>query len=46
MHIKEGILMIFLLYPFIVNAICLIAGILLYFLLKIIRRKRHGKASR
>jgi hypothetical protein len=42
---KEGILIMFLIYPLLVNTICLIAGLLLYFLLKNLRRKRHGKAS-
>lgn len=43
---REGILIIFLLYPFVVNLISLIAGALLYFVLKGVRRKRHGKASK
>lgn len=43
---RYQILIAFVLYPFIVNCVCIVAGLLLYFLLRFLRRRRHGKTSK
>lgn len=40
---RHNLLVAFVVYPFIVNMISVIAGSLLFFLLMILRRRRHGK---
>lgn len=40
---KDVLIQIFILIPFILNGISFMAGILLYFWLMLQRRKRHGK---
>lgn len=43
---RNNLLVAFILYPFIVNLISVVAGASLMFLLLILRRRRHGKASK
>lgn len=43
MSVKDTLIQIFILVPFILNGISLAAGILLYFWLALQRRKHHGK---
>lgn len=38
---RYGILQMFVLYPFIVNLISLVAGVILYFLQKFLKRRRQ-----
>lgn len=43
---RYDLLVAFLLYPVIVNLVSVIAGVLLFFLQKTLRRKRYGKAAK
>ncbi len=42
---RDALISAFIVYPFIVNLISAAAGVVLFVLLIILRRKRHGKGS-
>ena len=43
---RDDLMLLFILYPFVVNFVSIVAGLALFLVLTGLRRKRHGKATR
>ena len=43
---RDTLISAFIVYPFIVNLISMLAGVVLFLLLAVLRRKRRGKSSK